>query len=103
VAFGLHPRASRPNARWHCAAGLGWCCPSTTWRLACTQEDADQAPGGAVFAQPQAGSSSVTCVQPRGRASSVALGAAASVNAPTNSAVHSAQYPRYSATQCSPQ
>jgi len=35
VVLGLHPRASKPSARWRCAAGLGWCCPSATWRLVC--------------------------------------------------------------------
>jgi len=35
VALGLHPRGSRPSARWWCAAGLGRCCPSATWRLVC--------------------------------------------------------------------
>ena len=34
--------------------------------MSCTQEEADQAPGGAVFAQLQAGSPSVTCAQPQG-------------------------------------
>ena len=103
--FGLHPRVSRPSVRWRCAAGLGWWCPSSTWCLASTQEEADQAPGDAVFAQPQVGSPSATCAQSqeaRFQPSAWGLQATASLNAPINSAVnsastHSAQYPRYSA------
>jgi len=101
VTLGLYPRASRPSVRWRYTASLGWCCPSATWCLASIQEEADQAPGGAVFAPLQAGSLSVTCVQPQGarfQPSAWGLQAAASLNAPTNSAsTHSAQYPHYSA------
>jgi len=31
----LHPKRSKSSVRWRRAKGLGWCCPSTTWRLVC--------------------------------------------------------------------